>query len=379
MPFDIWPTWIERVSREPDTNSFFKKLDEKLGALPVAEMLLLNIIRASQQKPMYLTGLADVSMTDTAPGFKVQNLDNKEFVKAVHTPVTLDTLGLFLSLRWPPEFLFYMFTESVVAGGEPVPNIVYSVAKIEERYGAEALQTIFHGEQRLFDFKQHVQTLSRQAEVKLVDVRRIPAGPILDASAVEQQQLLAQILALEEKGISLVEACQVMRNFTSGTSNISLPVGFLTGVTCGAGDAKKYVALKSTLKKVLAYKARKPDGATVGCTVSTSMRTEREKGAAPVECVIDQINLRSLYGMLQFLGEITQAYVLDGTKPKKPVGVPGVFGNRDVSLFAVWKGRADSKAALSTEYDGETYSIPATDNHLSMLSLNLISQLISLL
>lgn len=371
------------------------------------EMLLLNIIRASQQKPMYFTGLADVSMTDTAklagtlklpfggdatsafdfspsftfearPGFKVQILDNKEFINAIHTPASLDTLCFFLSFGWPAEFLLYVFTESVVAHGTRLPNVAFSVAKTEERYGAKAPAKIIEKKRGLADFRGQVEHLAGQPKVISVDIKRVPVGPVLAAAAVEHRQVLMQILALKEKGISLEDACQVSRKIASGQSNISLPAGFLNGVNCVAGAAKKYVTLKFASKKVLAYKVKKPDGTMVSCTVATSMRTVKERAAASNECVIDQINLRSPQGMLYFLGQIARAYAHDGTKPNKPVGVPGLF-RRGVSLFAVWKGQADGKTALSVEYDSETYNVPAKENNLSMLSLNRISQLISLL
>lgn len=368
------------------------------------EMLLLNIIRASQQKPMYFTGLADVSMTDTAklagtlslpfgrnttsafdfspsftfearPGFKIQILDNKEFIRAIHAPATLDTLDFFLSLGWPAEFLLYMFTESVVVHGKRLPNVAFSVAKTKERHGAKARAKIIGKKQGLTDFKGHVEHLAGQTKVIEVDIKRVPAGPVLAASAVEQRQVLTQILALKEKGISLEDACQVSREIDrpKSKSNISLPKEFLNGLDCGAGAAKKYVMLKRVSKKVLAYEFKKPDGTMVNCTVADSMRAPASK-----ECVIKQLNLRSVQGMLYFLGQIAQAYAHDGTMPNRPVGVPGLFG-RGVSLFAVWKGQTDGKTAVSVEYDSETYNVSAKENNLSMLSFNLISQLISLL
>lgn len=367
------------------------------------EMLLLNIIRASQQKPMYFTGLADVTMTDTArlagtltlpfggdatnafnfspsfffearPGFKVQILDNKEFINALHTPVGLDTLDFFLSLGWSAEFLFYMFTESVVTEDGPLRNIAFSVAKTHERYAAKADEKIDTMTTELDDFREKVTLLfDGQPMVEEVGKKRVPAGPVLAASAVEQNQVLTQILALKEKGISLEDACQVAKEIAKGDSDIEFPDGFLDGVDCDADAAKQYVMLKGKSQSVLAYDVEKDDETIVRCTVTTTMRTEDSE-----DCVIKQINLRSLQGMLYFLGLITQAYAHDDTLPDKPLGVPGLF-TRDVSLFAVWKGQEDGKTALSVEYGGATYNVPEKENNLSMLSLNLISQLISLL
>ena len=366
------------------------------------EMLLLNIIRASQQKPMYFTGLADVSMTDTAklagtltlpfggdatsafnfspsftlearPGFKVQILDNKEFIKALHAPLSLETLEFFLSLGWPAEFLFYMFTESMVVDGTRLSNVTFSVAQIKERYGDDAREAIKRRMLRLAKFNEHVTHLATQSKVIKVDEKRVPAGPVLTASAVEQTQVLTQILALKEKGISLVEACQVLREIANNKKPIiSLPEGFLKGVNCDAKAEKKYyVMLKVVSTKALAYEVKNSAGKTIAsCTVAAVNQ--------PKECVIEQINLRSPQGMLYFLGQIARGYFHDGTLPKKPDGAPGLFG-RGVSLFAVWKEQEDGMTALSVEYEGETYNVSAKDNNLSMLSLNLISQLISLL
>ena len=145
------------------------------------EMLLLNIIRASQQKPMYFTGLSDVFMTDTAKlvgslqpsvafekqsGFNVQILDNKEFINAILTPASLATLGIFLSFGWPAEFLLYMFTESVVAHGKRLPNVAYSVAQTKERYGAKAHDRIT---KLLAVFKGQVEHLARRPKVISVE------------------------------------------------------------------------------------------------------------------------------------------------------------------------------------------------------------------
>ncbi len=122
------------------------------------EMLLLNVIRAQDRMPMYLTGMSTLTggvqttfsataggtytrtkgspggvapmqtMTDTLahtympsamasesenPAYTLTLLDNQEFMRGFMSPVGKDILAYYWSQGWPPELLVYLLVKKV--------------------------------------------------------------------------------------------------------------------------------------------------------------------------------------------------------------------------------------------------------------------------
>ncbi|HEX4965655.1 MAG TPA: hypothetical protein VF173_32895 [Thermoanaerobaculia bacterium] len=107
------------------------------------EMLLLNVIRAKDRLPMYMTGIASLSgnfqtsfstgtglsyshsastMTRGAtasasatlsanPSFSLAVLDTQEFMRGFLNPINLDMLGYYWSQEWPRPLLLYLLVQ----------------------------------------------------------------------------------------------------------------------------------------------------------------------------------------------------------------------------------------------------------------------------
>jgi hypothetical protein len=116
------------------------------------EMLLLNVIRAKDRLPMYMTGISSLNgnfstslsaasgvstsrsrereptVVDTLtrgatvsanagisanPSFSLAVLDTQEFMRGFLTPIPLDTLGYYWSQEWPRALLLYLLVQRV--------------------------------------------------------------------------------------------------------------------------------------------------------------------------------------------------------------------------------------------------------------------------
>jgi hypothetical protein len=119
------------------------------------EMLLLNIVRAAQMKPMYLTDISKItgsikrdltgSLTvpfagvhhgvgadnsavaggtySVNPTFDVNVLNTQEFAGGFLQPVALEDLAHFWTQGWEPELLLHLFVLEAEVEGEPDPYI----------------------------------------------------------------------------------------------------------------------------------------------------------------------------------------------------------------------------------------------------------------
>ncbi len=380
------------------------------------EMLLLNIIRASQRKPMYFTALADISVTDRSkvdgsltvpfgqaathsytfvpsftlqaqPGFKVQILDNKAFITAIHTPVTLDTFALFLAAGWPKDFLLYMFTESLKVDGKPKPVINYSEIKVCPKNDAKAYKNcIKKSKKGAKKFAPLITKLKSDLEIRETNAINIIVSPVLDQQTVQHGKFLSQFLELRNKGYSLKNTCNARMIFTKEAEKKAAETGEKQSETdkkikaiekqlpCGRGVPLLYVVLKRVSDKLLFYG---------NCRVGEKQRTtkEREKNS---ECPLDKIVFRSPQGMLYFLGEITRIY-RDGCQleENKNGGIKKeecVVKLGKQPLFVLKKEVDQATSAITVTYNGESYGIPVKGkgDGFSLLALNLISQVISL-
>lgn len=342
------------------------------------EMLLLNIIRASRQRPMYFTGLSGVSMVSSVtagggfslpfggdatnlfgftptftakaqPTSTIQILDNKEFMKAIHTPVKLDMLKLFLSAGWPKEVLLFMLVNGMkIKDGTKEKMLFY---KGGENDPFEANITTLAVNTKIIDGK---------AKISLVDAP-IPFG------SEQYKKLMSQILELKKENLHIENVC-LLKKGADAKLDTELDSLF-PGINCrGADRAKWYILVKRPApSKLLSY-------GEVGETVGLS-------GDAPNSGKIKQVFLRSPQGMLYFLGRIARTFTQEGYGSIGALESPRVFKRKKeegVPLFEVSKGAAAGDAAVSVTYQGETFSIPAGPKHLSMMALSLISQVIAL-
>ncbi len=107
------------------------------------EMLLLNVVRSKERRPMYFTAIGevngslrwqastggigvsvgpgdgdDLSLSPSAayttnPTFDVGVLGSQEFVRGILSPVKLETLEFYWRQGWPPELLLHLAVERI--------------------------------------------------------------------------------------------------------------------------------------------------------------------------------------------------------------------------------------------------------------------------
>jgi hypothetical protein len=191
------------------------------------EMLLLNILRARDQRPMAFTALKGLSITAKAqtsvsfatpfgqaathsysvspsltgtaqPSFDIAVLSDKEFTKAIHTPVSAETLGLFLRQGWPARVLLHVFVERLEKPSE---------VSIENR--AKSIEA----------FAKEVAKIGRNPVVSAGKSSYTQIGLSLSpAELKENRHLLKQTADLGAKKLQLL-ACDVARRRAGNTSN----------------------------------------------------------------------------------------------------------------------------------------------------------------
>lgn len=99
------------------------------------QMLLLNILRASRKRPLYLTSFSKVTGSNSAsvevnvpngpgktvkgafganPTFDVPVLDSQEFTNGFMAPVKSSLVGFYWNQDWPEELLFHLLVQKVL-------------------------------------------------------------------------------------------------------------------------------------------------------------------------------------------------------------------------------------------------------------------------
>jgi len=203
------------------------------------EMLLLNVIRAKERLPMYLTGISGltgnlstsltgtlggtytgtgqkatgnansaapgVTVTDTLaraytpsfggtvsanPTFTLAVLDTQEFMRGFLTPLGKDTLNYYWTQGWPQALLIYLFVQRVeIKVGDGVPVVKENYPDSSD-IGANKLQ----------GFGDWVQTFLAQKP----DIEEVPSpvdiGPLLPEKKVAN---LGKLVEMTKEGLVL--------------------------------------------------------------------------------------------------------------------------------------------------------------------------------
>jgi hypothetical protein len=300
------------------------------------------------------------SLTGTAqPSFDIAVLSDKEFTKAIHTPVSAETLGLFLRQGCPARVLLHVFVERLEKPGE---------VSIENR--AKSIEA----------FAKEVAKIGRNPVVSAGKSSYTQIGLSLSlAELKENRHLLKQMADLGAKKLQLL-ACDVARRRAGNTSN--------PNPSPEACPPDEYALFSRSSSLVLSVnrdptKTEKPNVFGINAAPTATKTT---------------LVLRSLQGMLYYLGE-------NARKPQNDTGaieLPSSWGKpnkcnywtsemyRDLTrdrsrilkgcqrLFMVLSN-SNKKMAVSVECDGDTYGIPSdSSGGFSMLAMTLVSQIIDL-
>jgi hypothetical protein len=383
------------------------------------QMLLLNILRASQRRPMYFTAVStlrgsittefrsgDITIPfgpgpdpagkryqaapgvtfQTNPQFDVGVLDSERFYRGLLSAVSPDLARYYIDQGWPPELLIHLLIRRIDIGGHSFVNLPEEPAEVIR----------FQNVAR-FLFSCAADGGHIQCDFKSSTFRDV--GPPVEESAISSIQ---DVVAIDQAGFSLREVPSPVP--CENALDKSAPrKGNITSANC-----KRYFQLSTRDEDSLRLDSDQA-GAVEGITLQDCdengrltlhiLTTPSKRLDGGRRCAI---HLRSPEAMLYYLGEIARIQVDAETrqlwmhKRSKltatdwPDDEPNVYIHaRDtcsVPLFRLQRGsRTDS--AIEVLYEDQRYIVPKDRAYgaagrcgksRSMHALSLVHQVLSL-
>lgn len=354
------------------------------------EMLLLNIIRASERRPMYFTGfnqirgslsysvgtgsftvpfgpgatsLVPYSINPTAtyttnPTFDVTVWNDKDFIKGMMEPVAPEVMDYYIrTLGWPKDMLLPLFINSIEIiqpGKDPVtlkndPDI---------------------NQKNEFDkFKSKLSFIAENCEIASVP-KTETIGPEIDASDVDLDDLIEMKNA--DLDLEKVKYKQSKYQLTATKKDYYLK--------CKDGADYNQLKKATTDPEIMpGKKGLKISFAKDFKLAEKKDYSEEDKKEDKDKTAIN-IYLRSPEGILYFLGEILRRKGVEDNFHYKFIMKVQNLEDKDFLLFEAHKAtNNDRGAAVAVDYEGTKYVIPydpPSGHDRSMHVLSFISLLI---
>ncbi len=366
-------------------------------------LLLLNVVRAYQHRPMHFMRIAALrgaalptntsfflplpvggdavnaynfgaTLNTSRPSFETQILDNQEFIRGITTPVTTATMLYYLDQGWPQQMVLHLFVRRVdvlTRDGDRDVLLARYANSPQDQADFAAFQR-FVGELRGCEIR-----MDSRAD-------RAPYGPVIPA---EQLRDVGALLGARREDLQLV-----------GTDASGEPTALANPTHYRLFEIRNRTFLR--LNDTPA-----PDGPCVAARQGAVFATragEVKPGTAedaPLTLRGEKtivFSLRSPEAMVFYLGEVARAQ-LEGRYDARSGGFraptdddrvridfrdarePERSPERAVRLFTMMRGEPDGPVGVKVELDGETWSLPAasrTDR--SMHALSLVSQVLML-
>ncbi len=330
-----------------------------------SEMLLLNVLRARDRRPMVFTGLtsisgslrassgigaagsigrdasdqagisANVSLTDS-PSFNVAVLDSQEFTRGIMRPITFELLEYLWDQGFNREVMFYLTVE----------RIELECPSDEEN---ELRLLINDYDESSFDrFSSFIELASDRGTWEVDPHQVEQVGPPVDKTEVERLSTLIQIAG---RDLRLREVGDARWQLEKPSSGLRL-VATVDPCDTGSETQVRLYESKGDLRRAQQLAPEEPKG---------------------------RIVLRSPQSVLYFLGELTRPdrerdVMIRKRRPDQPE-----FERR---LFVIADARECADAIISVGYGGKQQRIPRGEGAChpgrSMQSLSLATQLLSL-
>lgn len=326
------------------------------------QVLVLNVVRAYKQRPMYLTAISKLSgplgvVTPSAslaipfgadaprtftftpsvkadtPAYDIAVLDTQEFMLGFMKPVSPSIIKYYLDQGWPPHFVLGLFIREIRVPKEK-PYINYP----EEKDGFDR-------------FQQKLKRMVFECNLHLVS-KPVTIGPVLTESTAAGN--LSFLVSMQKEGLELRE---IERDGKTKYQLEKPGADVVIGL-----DTKKCPEFKDRPFMFFSFADRIPQ-------------------AAKGEYVIFP---RSPEAILYYLGELARVQIdgrYDGDK-KSYTPKTWITKDKEEPIFVLKKDapRTDKEAVVAVVHEGETYFVPhaATGEGKSMHVLSLISQLIGL-
>ncbi len=203
------------ATQATDTNIGYEQANNR--------MLLLNIVRATQQRPMYFTALKDFNINskvsgstgsftvpfgqaathqyqiapslsaEQTPQVGIDILDDKDFINAVYTPTSAKTLRHFIRQGWPLKVLLHVFVRKIETGDGALIN------DPDNRY-------------RLDLFTRAVELISRSGKIDKGKTSYDRQGPWIKADKFYESKVVAEIVKQTDSKLEFIE-CWSMAEF----------------------------------------------------------------------------------------------------------------------------------------------------------------------
>ena len=324
------------------------------------QVLVLNVVRAYKQRPMYFTAIAKFSgplgvispsatlsipfggqasniytLTPTfkadTPACDIAVLDTQEFMLGFMKPVAPSTIKYYLDQGWPAHFVLGLFIREIRVPNNKKPYVNYPDEKAE------------------FDrFQQELKRLVFDCNLKLVSgpAKTVAIGPMLSESTAASN--LSHLVAMQKEGLQLREI---------------------------KTDGKQVYQLQKSGSDVLVALDKKCEQIMIFAMPDLVRQPTKEDY---------EMILRSPEAILYYLGELSRVQIdgrYDGDK-KPYVPKTWITKDKEEPTFVLKKDapRTDKEAVVAVVHEGETYFVPraAPGEGKSMHVLSLISQLIGL-
>jgi hypothetical protein len=349
------------------------------------QLLLLNVARALNRRPMYFTrfqalrgpmGLGstaatlplpfgpdfnqqiyNLSLTHAfdKPSFDVQIMDTQKFLQGITKPAAPKTLLYYLDQGWPQQMVLHLFireVEFVNDEGKVTESVINYPPNKEEFAKFQKLLKDLHG-----------------CDIAAGSVSsKVPYGPVLPLATVNNLQHLVQ-MKTADLTLAPVDA-----------NNQEIPKGSSVAV---AGYQLMKVTEVTTFKPIASARPDAPACLLPRRSSQSSSPAEKlgilsEKRTEPAGPEYVRFVIRSPEAMLYYLGELARAQSGPNDVQRIPVGAPRVEA-QDQILFQVLRGRdaEAAKPAVKVVYEGETYVVPQ-DAGRSTHVLSLVSQILNL-
>jgi|GEM_PF-1846667 len=387
-------------------------------------MLLLNIVRASERRPMYFTAIgsitADLSYTASSGGLTfthvggssadttelglptlavtanptatVAVLDTQDFVRGTLAPVDLETVRYYLTQGWKPDLLSYLLVERVEVQSKPPlpPTVLENDPESQEDFQRFSsfvglLRTVTCAfeeisEEALVGQADTTPTYEdlMKAQAEGFKIRLKPQDP-----ASQQEDTSDE----DEQKPKQEEEPKVVYQVLKETKSLEL--------LCKQRFA-------GSQAKTLAFRLRGESGGS-----ETIDREDKDK-------IVVDITLRSPQGILYYLGEVLRVWNDETRAGEGPSRIPLILSNRakthasevvpcpgshgssandDTVCVPLFMARERSprcaESQVGIQYEGRSYIVPKAPegstscedgccSGRSMQALTLVSQLLAL-
>lgn len=374
-------------------------IDQNQVVAQTADTLtLLNIVRAKQGRPLHFTSISRISANvdlsvnggigggaefagadavnlspsigaaiGTNPNFDISIHDSQEFQRGIMQPVSPETINYFLRTGWRPDLITYVLVERIdfiaaeattVAGNSYQPGeIIASLVNAPDNAESAA------------QFRAFVACYTLSASQRAGD--SLPLKKFADLGSVGMSDLA-----------------------TLDGSKFDLGRG-----PEGSGDKEDWVVRKSPGGQAVGLsrrsqkscdgaglQARLVDGTQVSAAIDKSVaninlrkdsRIEVRLENGPKVALSIDLTLRSVEGVIYFIGEYARASEMAKDRPIYPIP-SDLDGRRPVQdLFRIDEGRG-GRYELAASLNGEDWHIPDNCACRSYRLLTLVGQLVNL-